>query len=180
MSFAAGGQNNNLLKLQACRFREPEDPQVRKVFAQQSRALCQAELWNHKDQHSSRFKPTIRVLQKNGFQSLVIARARFPIVGGIQVQQRQRFGRAAHLHGVRLKSLNARRSRQFHPISVDLNSIATSRCLVKQVSERHAIADTGIERRELVWESEPILQPLSLGYGKRKETELGLAMWTQE
>jgi len=40
----------------------------------------------------------------------------------------------------------------FGTIGVDLNAIAMSGDAMKQVSERHAIADTRVERRESFWE----------------------------
>jgi hypothetical protein len=146
MPFAARRQYNNLLELHASRFGKPEYPQLREPFAQQPRTFRQPILRDHKKQDTSRLQPPISVLQKHEFQSLVITCARFPIVGRIQVKQRQRFRWAAHLHRVRLQRLDVQGSRPFRTIGIDLNTIAASRCIPKQMSERHPIANAGIER----------------------------------
>ena len=58
------------------------------LFAQQSRALREASLRDHKKQNSSRLQPPVGTLQKHALQSLVITCAGFPIVGRIQIEQR--------------------------------------------------------------------------------------------
>jgi hypothetical protein len=56
------------------------------------------------------------------------------------------------------------------PIGIDFNSVAVNPCIAKQMSKGHAVADAGIQRRELLGESQPILQPLDLDYRQRKKT----------
>src|SRR5260370_31382720 len=51
----------------------------------------------------------------------------------------------------RPQSLDSQRSRLLGPIRVDLDAIAMSGCAQKQVIERHSIANTGIERRQVVF-----------------------------
>ena len=53
---------------------------------------------------------------------------------------------------VGVQGLDTQGSCLLGPIGVDLNAVAMSGYAMQQVSERHAIADAGIERRESLWE----------------------------
>jgi hypothetical protein len=166
---ASGCKHNNLLELQARRLGESEDSQPSKLFAQQSRAFWQSQLWNHKKQHATRFEPAIGVFQKYGFQSLIVTLAKFPIVRRIQVEQRHRFRRATGIHRVGLEGFDSQASGLFGSIGVNLNSIAIAGHVLKQISECNAIADAGIERRESLGKGQPILESFGLGYRKREK-----------
>jgi len=65
------------------------------------------------------------------------------------MKQGHGFRRASHVHGVGLQSLDSQCSRLFCPIGIDLNAIAMSGYIVKQASESDAVADAGIDCREL-------------------------------
>src|SRR6266852_9500541 len=106
------------------------------------------------------------MLQKYRFQSLVVALASFPIVRRIQVEQGHGFRVAPDIHGVSLQSLHSQGSRLLCPISVDFNAVAMSLHVLKQVGERHPIADTGVESRESLRTEQPI--PESFRLGNRK------------
>lgn len=67
MSFAAACNDHDLFELHASRFREPEDPQIDKLLAQQPRAFRQSRLRNHEQQNASSLEPAIGVFQKDGF-----------------------------------------------------------------------------------------------------------------
>jgi hypothetical protein len=124
MSFAARRQDNDLLVFDASRFAEPEHSQLGKMFAQQAGALRQSQLWNHKEQHATCFKPTIRVFQKYRFQSLIAALPALPIVRRIQVEQRDAFRLTSHVRCVRLKSLDPQGFCLLSSIRVDFDSVA--------------------------------------------------------
>ena len=59
-----------------------------------------------------------------------------------------------------------------------INPISPRRSVAEQLSEGHAIADAGIERRKLSSEAKPRAEPIGLNDRKWVEAELGLTMRT--
>jgi hypothetical protein len=154
------------------RLREAEDAQISKLFAQQSRAFCQPQLWNYQEQHATRFKPVICVFQKYGFQPLIVALATFSIVRRIQVEQGNRIRRAPDIHRVALQSLSSQGTCLLCPVGVDLNSVAMDGYVSKQLTECHAISDTGIEGGESFGKTQKALQSFAFGNRKREQASL--------
>jgi hypothetical protein len=62
-------------------------------------------------------------------------------------------------------------------VGIKLDAVAKHLRTISDNLERHAIADTGIERRRgLVWEQEKPANPLCLGQGQRVEAESTFAL----
>ena len=125
MSLTPHAQDCNLFVSDAGRFREPVDDQIGKVLAQNPRADPQLWLGNDKHQKTSGREPAIGMLQKDQFQPLVACLARLKVVRWVEVQQRERFRRAAHIEGACLQRFDSQASCLLGSICVNFNSVAT-------------------------------------------------------
>lgn len=149
VSLTPDAQHGNLFVLHARRLRKPVDRQVGEVLTQDPRAEAQLRLRNDEHQHSSRFQPTVSVLQKNEFQPLIVGRASFQIIGRIEVEKREGLCGTSDIEGAPLQRLNAQIPSPFRSMCVYLNSVATRLHPLDEMSKCHSISHTRIERGEL-------------------------------
>ncbi len=117
-------EHHNLAKLHAVWIGKPVNPQISKMRREQLRATLQLCLRYHEHQHSVCFQPAVGVLQEQQFEAFVSLRPRFKVVRRIQVQHRQRLGRAPNLKQVRMQHLNSKIGGLLSPMRVDLHSVA--------------------------------------------------------
>lgn len=107
VSPAPDTENGNLFVLHTRSLREPVHGEIGKVLAQDPRADSQLGLWNYKHQDAAGLEPTISMFRKHQFQSLIIRLTGFQVVRRVEIKKRATLCRAAHIHGIRLQSVDA-------------------------------------------------------------------------
>jgi hypothetical protein len=139
-------QHDHLLVADACRIPKTVHADVTELRRQYLAAV--GNVFSRDDQHqnATRFQPAPGVAEKDFLHAAVLATAKFPVIGRVQVQQRETLDRTVSFERISLDYHGHSFSGLFCPISVDLDPIPQHVGIGSDSGERDAIADARIER----------------------------------
>jgi hypothetical protein len=133
-------------------------------------------LRDNKGQYTFALEPAVGVLQEDQFQSFVLSLPVFPIVRWVQVEQGHRLRTATDVECIGVQHLNSQSPGLRRSMCVDLDSIPQPMVGSEKCCECGPISNAGIERCELLRESEPSPQTNGFGLRQREKTEFGLPL----
>src|SRR5579864_8955129 len=139
-------KNSNLFVPDSLTFSESMDTQVDEVLTQRSGTGFQLRLWNDKNEDTAGLQPAIGMLQKDKFQPLIVGLPNFQVIGRVEIEQGDRFGRAANVHDVPVHDFDPEFFGLLCSVGVNLDPVSTSLRFFEHVCKRHSVSNAGVNR----------------------------------
>jgi hypothetical protein len=122
------------------------NPDITEMCGENLTAFGQSLPWNDEEQNTTRLQPAIRVAQKGLLDATTVSRSKSPIIGRIQIEEPEALDRALHLQRIPLDNVQNSLPGLLGTVRIQLNTVPNHLSTIGDCLERHAIANTRVER----------------------------------
>src|SRR5271157_4973639 len=149
--FLANRQHSDLPEADRLRVGETEYGDPLELAGQTPGAVRERIVRDDEDQNAGRFQPSVAVVEKDKFRTLVAVIPDFHVVRWVEIEKRATACRKVGFEGATLRGWDAARSRGGGSICIEFDGRSLSREVFGDLEYGGSIASARIDREERSW-----------------------------